>query len=313
MKSRNLIVVAGALLIGLFAVLIVNGVFSGVEQRQVQIAEQNRMVRIVVASQALAFGTQLSSQNVRLVNWPATSMPEGAFTTLDDAVKSRVALRPIVAGEPVLASKVSGLNGRATLSANLPQGQLAFAMPISDVSSAGGFIRPGDVVNVLVTRKIPGDGSSDSDKMTDVVLENVPVLGIDQVSDENKTDPAIGKTATLQVDTFGAQKLALAQQLGVLTLALRNIADPTVGGRSTVTGRDITASRMYIGQRRGGSSYAPPSLAAGMFRSTARPGRLNLPPAGSGGPMQPPPAFVGPTMTIVRGTKTSEESVYHGF
>ena len=303
MKSRNLLVLAGALLIGLIAVLIVNGVFSGVEQQQQKIAEQNRMIRIVVASQALAFGTPLSSQNVRLVNWPANSQPDGAFTSLEEATKSRVSLRPIVAGEPVLASKVSGANGRATLSANLPVGQLAFAVPINDITSAGGFIRPGDVVDVLVTRRIPGDGSSEMDKMTDVVLESIPVLGIDQVSDENKTDPAIGKSATLQVDTFGAQKLALAQQLGVLTLALRNVADPTTGARSTVTGRDITTSRMFIGQRWQGSmaTRSAPILA------TARP-PLRAPTSAA-----PPPAFVGPTMTVVRGTKTSEESVYHGF
>lgn len=303
MKSRNLIVLAAALLIGLFAVLVVNGVFSGVEQRQEQIAQQNRMVRIVVASQALSFGTALTSQNVHLANWPAASLPEGAFTALDDATKSRVALRPIVAGEPVLASKVSGLNGRATLSANLPQGQLAFAVPITEVSGAGGFVRPGDVVDVLITRKIPGDGTTDSDKMTDVVLESVPVLGIDQESDQNKTAPVIGKTATLQVDTYGAQKLALAEQLGVLTLALRNVADLTVGGRSTVTGRDITASRMFIGQRRQAPAptRAAPSLAA--YRT---PMRSPLPSIASS-------AFAGPTMTVVRGIKTSQESVYHGF
>ncbi len=303
MKSRNLLVLAGALLIGLIAVLIVNGVFSGVEQQQQKIAEQNRMIRIVVASQALAFGTPLSSQNVRLVNWPANSQPDGAFTSLEEATKSRVALRPIVAGEPVLASKVSGANGRATLSANLPVGQLAFAVPINDITSAGGFIRPGDVVDVLVTRRIPGDGSSEMDKMTDVVLESIPVLGIDQVSDENKTDPAIGKSATLQVDTFGAQKLALAQQLGVLTLALRNVADPTTGARSTVTGRDITASRMSIGSRWQG----PTPVRSAPILATARP-PLRAPTSAA-----PPPAFVGPTMTVVRGTKTSEESVYHGF
>ena len=303
MKSRSILVLAGALLIGLIAVLIVNGVFSGVEQQQQKIAEQNRMIRIVVASQALAFGTPLSSQNVRLVNWPANSQPDGAFTSIEEATKSRVALRPIVAGEPVLASKVSGANGRATLSANLPVGQLAFAVPISDITSAGGFIRPGDVVDVLVTRRIPGDGSSEMDKMTDVVLESIPVLGIDQVSDENKTDPAIGKSATLQVDTFGAQKLALAQQLGVLTLALRNVADPTTGARSTVTGRDITASRLFIGSRWQG----PTPVRSAPILATARP-PLRAPTSAA-----PPPAFVGPTMTVVRGTKTSEESVYHGF
>ena len=302
MKSRNFLVLAGALLIGLVAVLIANGVFSGVEQQQQRIAEQNRMVRIVVASQALAFGTPLSSQNVRLVNWPASSLPQGAFTSLEEATKSRVSLRPLVTGEPVLASKVSGANGRATLSANLPVGQLAFGVPISDITGAGGFIRPGDVVDVLVTRKIPGNGSSESDKMTDVLLESVPVLGIDQVSDENKTEPAIGKTATLQVDTFGAQKLALAQQLGILTLALRNVADPTVGSRSTVTGRDITSSRLFIGDRRPGPVSGRSAPIVAMARPPLRAPTLSA----------PPPAFVGPTMTVVRGTKTSEESVYHG-
>ncbi len=306
MRSRNLLVLAGALLIGLFAVLIVNGVFSGVEKRQERIAEQNRMVRIVVATQELAFGTPLSSQNVHLVNWPAASVPTGAFTTLEDATRTRVALRPIVAGEPVLSSKVSGINGRATLSANLPAGQLAYSIPITDISSAGGFIRPGDVVDVMVTRKIPGEGASENDKMTDVVLEAVPVLGIDQVSDANKTEPAIGKTATLQVDTLSAQKLALAQQLGVLTLALRNVTDTTVGSRGTVTGRDITTSRLFMAERRQASPASQQ-----MFRATAAAPR----PASPRQPMpaSAPPALIGPTMTVVRGTKSSDESVYHAY
>lgn len=302
MRSRNLIVVAAAIFIGLLAVLIVNGVFSGVEQRQEKQAEANRQVRIVVASQDVAFGTPLSAQNVRLANWPANSVPVGAFTSLEEATKSRVALRPIVVGEPVLASRVSGTDGRATLSANLPVGQLAFAIPIDAVSGAGGFVRPGDVVDVLVTRKIPGEGASDTDKMTDVVLEGVPVLGIDQVSDENNTQPVIGKTATLQVDSYGAQKLALAQQLGVLTLALRNVADTNVGPRGTVTGKDITASRLFISERR---ANAPRSAAVPSGSRVPVPGRVPAPAA--------LPAPSGPTMTVVRGTKISEASVFYGY
>ncbi|MBS3927130.1 MAG: Flp pilus assembly protein CpaB [Sphingomonadales bacterium] len=302
MQSRNLLIVAGAVLIGLIAVLFVNGVFSGVEKRQEQIAEANRMVRVVVASQDLAFGTPVSSQNVRLVNWPANSVPSGAFTSIEEATKARVALRPIISGEPILASKVSGANGRATLSANLPVGQLAFSVPISEITGAGGFIRPGDVVDVLVTRKIPGEGAQDTDKMTDVVLESVPVLGIDQVSDENKTDPAVGKTATLQVDTYGAQKLALAGQLGVLTLALRNVADTTTGSRGTVIGRDISASRYFIPDRRNSVVTARPAPAMAAYR----------PPMPGGAP-QSRPMPTGPSMTVVRGTRSSEEGILHGF
>jgi pilus assembly protein CpaB len=302
MKSRNLFIIGGAVLIGLFAVLIVNGVFSGVEKRQAEVAEQNRMVRLVVASQELDFGAPLSSQNVRLVNWPANSVPEGAFTSLEEATRSRVALRPIVAGEPILTSKVSGQNGRATLSANLPVGQVAFAIPISEITGAGGFVRPGDVVDVLVTRKIPGNGASESDKMTDVVLEAVPVLGIDQESNQNKTAPSVGKTATLQVDTVGAQKLALAQQLGVLTLALRNVTDQNTGLRNTVIGRDITASSFYIPQRSGG---APSPVAPRPYTPVA----LRAPPRVQGAIPAP---RVGPTMIIVRGTKPTEEGIRYG-
>jgi pilus assembly protein CpaB len=303
MQSRNLIIVIAAIVIGLVAVLFVNGVFSNVEKRQEQIAEANKMVRVVVASQDMAFGTPVSGQNVRLVNWPASSVPEGAFTSIDEATRARVALRPIVSGEPILESKVSGANGRATLSANLPAGQLAFSIPISEITGAGGFIRPGDVVDVLVTRKIPGEGAQDTDKMTDVVLEAVPVLGIDQESDQNKTNPAVGKTATLQVDTFGAQKLALAGQLGVLTLALRNVADTTTGGRSTVIGRDISASRYYIPERRSG--------AAG--RATAPLPSYRPPMRNPGSVLQASAPPIGPSMTVVRGTKSSEEGILHGF
>jgi pilus assembly protein CpaB len=301
MQSRNLVILAVAVLIGLFAVLIVNGVFSGVEERQEQIAEQNRMVRIAVASQELTFGTALSTQNVRLANWPASSVPVGAFTTIEDATKARVALRPIVPGEPILASKVSGTDGRATIAANLPQGQLAFAVPINDVSGAGGFIRPGDVVDVLLTRKIPGDGAKENDKMTDVVLQSVPVLAVDQDSNENNTKPAIAKTATLQVDGPSAQKLALAQQLGVLTLALRNVGDNTASSRTTILPRDITASRLYIRER----GTAAPAAAPRAPRLAVSPS------ARQPGPVLP--GLAGPKMTVVRGTKTTEESVYHGY
>ena len=257
------------------------------------------MARIVVATQGLAFGAPLSSQNVRLVNWPANSVPEGAFTSMEEATKARVALRPIVPGEPVLASKVSGANGRATLSANLPVGLLAYSIPISDVAGVAGFVRPGDIVDVLLTRKIPGIGASDSDKMSDVVLAAVPVLGIDQVSDESNTTPAVGKTATLQVDTMGAQKLALSSQLGVMSLALRNVGDQVQGYNRTVTSRELSQSRLAIGGRSGGGGVSLPRYAAAPLPGV--PG-LNI-----------VPRPTGPSMTIVRGVKTTEEGLLRGY
>ena len=301
MQGRNLILLIGALVLGLIAVFLANSYFSGVEQKQERIAEEQKLSRIVVASQDLNFGIPLTDQNLRLANWPANSVPAGAFTSVAAAMRgNRVALRPIVVGEPVLSSKVSGADGRATLSANLPVGKLAFAIPINDTSGVGGFIRPGDLVDVLLTRAIPGAGTSGNDKMTDVVLEAVPVLGIDQVADEKATKPATAKTATLEVDTFGAQKLALSIQLGVLSVALRNVADQVTGPRATVVPRHLTTSNYAV---RAPASGPPPARLAGAVAGAM------LRPTGLLAPARPR----GPMMTIVRGSQPTDYEVLHGW
>lgn len=302
MQRRNIVLLSIAVLIGLFAVFLTNAYFSGVEEKQERIAEQQQLQRIVVASQNVGFGTPLGQQNLRLANWPAASVPIGAFTSIAAATKgNRVALRPIVVGEPVLASKVSGADGRATLSANLPVGKLAYTVPVNNVSGVGGFVRPGDVVDVLVTRPIPGDGATANDKMTDVVLEAVPVLGIDQVADEKSTAPAIAKSATLEVDSFGAQKLALSIQLGTLSLALRNVADQLTGPRSTVVPTHLTAGHYYIGDR---SARAAPARRLG--QAPATPLIRQAASTVSVGP-------TGPRMMVTRGSDTTEYEVLRGW
>lgn len=297
MNTRNVIIALVAVFLGLIAVYLGNAYLSGVEERRTEITEQQELSRIAVAVQDLNFGSALSPQNVRLANWPANSVPKGAFTSVEEATKNRVALRPIVVGEPILASKVSGTDGRATLSANLPEGMLAYTVPISAESGVGGYVRPGDIVDVLLTRQIPGEGATASDKMTDVVLQAVPVLGIDQVADETKTQPAIGKTATLQVTTIEAQKLALATRVGALDLALRNVTDQNPGGSRTVIPRDLSRSRYYIGERRSrGSSPASASSSAIV--------------GAAGGVSR---RHSGPTMTIVRGITPTQYEVRRGY
>lgn len=297
MRGRNLVMLSVAVLLGLIAVYLVNAYFTGIEKRQERIAEQQKLARIVVATKPLEFGTLLTSDNIRLLNWPAASVPDGAFLQLDEAMKGgRVALRPIVVGEPVLASKVSGTDGRAVLSANLPAGMRAVAIPISATSGVAGFVRPGDAVDVLLTRKIPGSSDSSDNMMTDVVLENVAVLAIDQTADESKTEPKVGKTATLQVDLLGAKKLALAERTGALSLALRKIEPATAQDASTLAARDLAArapitshgmaarpviARAYPSQRRASVTY----VAAAAPR---------------------PPA---PGMTVVRGTSATDYEV----
>lgn len=304
MFSRNGAILAAAVVLGLIAVLVANAWFSGVEQRQERQAQEQMLARIVVASQPLDFGSRLTPDNVRLQNWPANSVPQGAFRSVADALKdNRVALRPIVPGEPVLADRVSGTDGRATLAANLPEGMRAVSIPISTVSGVSGFVLPGTTVDVLLTRRVPGDAQAGQDQMVDVIMENVQVLAIDQVVDTKSGKPKPGKTAVLQTDLYGAQKLVLAEKLGSLSLALRNVTSQEPAPFARVTARDLASGR---GPGRGfvmptGYRSAAPRYAA----QTARPALV----AASYGGAAAPAAPAGPVMSVYRGTEKVDYAV----
>lgn len=293
MRGRNLLIVGLAVFIGLIAVYLANSYFSRVEDQQAREAQANRMAQIVVATQDFQFGTQLTNTNLRLANWPANSVPQGAFVSIEEATRGgRVALRPIAIGEPILSGKVSGEGGRATLASILPEELRAVSIPVNQVTSVGGFVRAGDVVDVLLTRQIPGDGAERDDQMTHVVLENVLVLAIDQVADENATAPAVGQTATVQTDILGAQKLTLARQIGALSLVLRNVENQSVGGTATVTPSDLGGAGYYIAARDRSPASAPAPVSADGASASA-----------SAAPRRPR----GPTMSVIRGT---EPTVY---
>ena len=274
MAGRSWMVALVAIVIGLVAVIIANAWFSGMEDKQGQVVQVDSTVQIVVATQPMEFGTKLTPQNIKLVAWPASSIPQGAYRNAKDALAdNRVALRPIVIGEPILADKVSGKDGRASLAALLPDGMRAYSMPVDAVNGVAGFVLPGTMVDVLLTRRIPGEGTDAEDLRSDILLTNVQVLAVDQVATNKEGKPKVGRTATLAVSLYDAQRLALAHKMGTLSLALRKVetgagsstelaADvgPTA---STLIGRQVTAPPMRVVRRTrtGGESSPPPRMA----------------------------------------------------
>ncbi len=137
-----------------------------------------------------------------------------------------MALRPIVIGEPVLRSKVSGTDGRATLAALLPDGFRAVSIPVNNVNGVAGFVLPGLMVDVLLMRQIEGDGADTQDQRADVVLEGAQVLAVDQLADEKTGKPKVSRTVTLAVTPQDASRLAIANRMGTLQLTLRKM-EPT--------------------------------------------------------------------------------------
>ncbi|MEQ8312292.1 MAG: Flp pilus assembly protein CpaB [Sphingopyxis sp.] len=310
-SGRNGIVAAVAVILGLIVVFLANTYFSGVEKQEQLRAEQAQLVQVLVASQPLDFGTQLTAENTRLVAWPAASLPEGAFKTtigvIDNPRGPRVALRPIAVGEPILASKVTGIGGRAAVSALLPDGMRAVAVGVNAVTGVGGLVTPGDIVDVLVTREMSGDGANAKDQMTDIVLEKVRVIAVDQVSDEDKTDPKVAKTATLEVDAVGAQKLALASEIGTISLALRNVTSIEDGANMTVTQQDLGSGWQSAPSRRSQNQPSPglAGLPPGFYSEAPMGAPRYAAPRAPVAPSRP----AGPSVEIVRGTTPSTYEV----
>ncbi len=302
--NRNLLVIAVAVLLAIVAVILANSYLSGVEKRDAVAAEENRVVQIAVARVPMVYGTNLTSENIRMVSWPSTSIPAGAFQStkgLFDGTTPRVALRPIEAGEPILPGKITGPGGRASISSLIETDMRAVAVRINDVAGVAGFVLPGDSVDVLITRTPP---DSKNAQITDMLLQNVRVIAIDQNANESDNKPALGKTVTFSVDQMSAQKLALGGQVGTLSLALRNAANQDMPFASTV-GLDDLGAGNYTRSYDSVASTAP----ASPFPYPAMPAsNTSRAPVRAAMPFKPrDPNSV--TVQIVRGTSSSDYEV----
>jgi pilus assembly protein CpaB len=191
---------------------------------------------IVVAGQPLRFGTELNASMLREVPWPKQAVPAGAFAKIGDLLNGgrRVVLTAIEPNEPVLALKITGPGQRATLSALVKPGMKAVTIRVNDVEGVGGFVLPGDRVDVVLTRQIDKGSAT-----TEVVLQDARVLAVDQIADERAAKAAVAKSVTLEVNTVSAQKVWLASSVGNLSLLLRKAGDTSDAKTRKITLKDL--------------------------------------------------------------------------
>ncbi|MCL6684501.1 Flp pilus assembly protein CpaB [Sphingomonas alba] len=217
MRRQSLIALLVAILLGAVAVYLANVFLTNNEEKTQKALAGTTPV--AVASAPLDYGVPVTAEKVKFVEYPNGSLPAGVFTKIDQVLPpgkpARIALRPIAVNEPILAGKISGTGQVASIAATLPPGMRAAAVRINDVSGVAGFVQPNDSVDVLVTRSV-----NDRD-ITDVLLQDVRVIAMDQNAKNADGTANIARTATLQVSPLDSQKLALAQQAGSLSLVLR--------------------------------------------------------------------------------------------
>ncbi len=225
-----------AILVLMFGVVLAGGAiyfasnyFEAFEARmRAQKPEGPETVNVIVAKTALPYGTVIKpNEHLRWAEWPADSLPEGVFTDAEALLgerdskedNSRLVLRQIEAGEPILASKVSGFGARTRMALQLQEGRRAFTIRTDAVAGVAGFVSPGDRVDVLLIRNTR-DGLEST-----VILQNILVIATDHDTNQEKNNPRVANTVTMDVSQTDAQKLHLAQQLGRLTLTLRGMSE----------------------------------------------------------------------------------------
>ena len=238
MRLRALIMLGLAAVLGVAAVYLARGWLQSQTEKVVAKEERVDLTTVVVAKRPLSLGDEITREFVREVPWPAGVVPQGSFRKIDELVKSgseaRVALRSIQTNEPVLKSKVSGFGGKATMSTLIDKDMRGVTIRVNDVLGVAGFVMPGDHVDVLLTRKRNKD-----EHITDVLIQDVKVLGIDQDANDNKDAPKVVRAVTLEVSPDQGQKLALASAVGTLSLSLRQSMSTGAVAHRTIRERDL--------------------------------------------------------------------------
>lgn len=259
---------------------------------------------VVAAKDAIPFGHKLEAKDLVLVRMPAEAAPAGAYHSVDEVLGldqgkgGAVTLVALSPKEPILPSKVAGGASRASLSAVIAPGMRAYTIKVNDTYGGGGHILPGDRVDVVMVKEVGGgsvvEGGNAKSMAAYVILQDVRVLGMDLNADPASTDKALPKTATLEVSVKDAEKLSVAGETGILSLALRRIGSADTEPVAPIRTSDIGAS--------GGSSSGASATAA-----------LAPAPARRAAPRRParkaPAAPAGSSLIITQGDSRSTVSV----
>ena len=197
------------------------------------------MVEVVVARSEIAFGQAVEPALLTTQSWPRDGLVSGTFTDIASLTgdEPRPALGRIFPGEPILLAKLSTPGEKVTIVQKLTPGHRAMAISVDAATAVGGFVSPGDKVDVVMTE---GNGS---EMRAVTVLQNVRVVGIDQIAEEQQGKPLVVRTITVEITPTDGQKLALAQRVGRLSLSLREADAPDLEPLT-----QISLSDLFIGE-----------------------------------------------------------------
>lgn len=268
---RLLIVGLGvlALVVGGLSTYLINTFYSEEKLVEYEKKSQPKVSRVLIAAREIRSGVPLSSSNLTWQVWGVESInskfvsvtePSDSTAESDKKIKSyvgQVARSTFAAGEPISAGKVFKPGEASFMSGFLQRGKRAVAIATSPITAAGGFILPGDYVDVMLTHKLAGEvekgkkrAEDDQKKAssyraqkltvvsftTETIVRGVRVVAVDQLHDNPDEKALVSKSVTLEVSPKQAEILTAGMSMGKLSLSLRSLgATAGVDGGSTYT------------------------------------------------------------------------------
>jgi pilus assembly protein CpaB len=332
MDRKKLVLLLGALIVAIGTAMAARSMFAGASAPQATAAvatPEPEGPKVLVAKRALPIGTILTADAVGYQLWPK-EMVQDAYFIEGEADMSKllgtVVRHPITAGEPITRGGLVSPGDRGFLAAALGPGMRAVTVPVSATTGVGGFVFPGDRVDMMLTQSVDANDGGPALNAAETIIRNLRVLATDQSTEtstgpDGKTEVRVVRTVTLEVTPRIAEKIQVASTIGTLSLALRSIADnQTELERAIASGAvDLPDNaspeveekllRQAVARPQDGATTFVTGGDVSRFQRSALPRPTTAAVTAEGNTVSVP---TGPVVRVTRGKDTSVESVGRG-
>lgn len=234
-KKHLPLIIAGVC--GLIAVVLINTYIQQKteEARKKAVFTQQSLTTVVVAKQDIPSGTVIKDTMLKEEKVYKDMLQPRAATSIDRVVE-KIAIAPIAKGEQVLLNKVTISEEVTSLSMKVPAGKRAITIPVDNISSVGGMIRPGDhvdIIGMVPTQGLSAEGKTVTQMTTMPLFQDVLVLAVGQeitgsVAVKKEEAKALSTAITFALSPQEANLIAFVQEQGKVRLVLRSPGDTQV-------------------------------------------------------------------------------------
>jgi len=317
-----MILLVGALVVAGITAFMARSLMQGAAApRAVAVVKQVDGPEVLVATRALPVGTILDATALKFQPWPKEMVDNAYYLRKDTNLQSLVGTvvrNAITAGQPVTQGALVKPGDRGFLAAALGPGMRAVTVPVSGANAVAGFVFPGDHVDLVLTQSVPGGGDGPPLKVSETILRNLRVLATDQrtdhkVGDDGKTEVKTFSNVTVEATPKIAEKIAVAQTIGELSLSLRSLADDQgqldaaiASGEIKVPGNDPKAEQRMLAAADTQPMAGPDTFSTGAdvsrFQRSTVPGKPQSADSQTTGGAPGAAPVQGPVVRVARGS-----------